>query len=94
MSRFKARLTGAWYQVELSLTDGPPIETMYGTESRIKKITLHYTGTECTAIRFVDELDGESLAPDFDEPDRWPSWLRQMVENHRPRAIRQGGDRS
>jgi hypothetical protein len=71
--------------VELALTDGPVIADEFGTPSQVTSLRITYVNGTPTAVAFDSATNLYFMQPaDLDQPENWPAWLRELVEQHRP----------
>lgn len=78
----------ASHQVELHITDAPPVtlEDEHGSEQyAINGLRLTYDGDRISAIRYFTTAGSLFVSKeDLAAPDTWPGWLRTLVEAYRP----------
>jgi hypothetical protein len=71
--------------IELAFTDGPVITDEFETPSQVSSLRITYVNGEPTAVSFDSAENLYFMQPsDLDQPGKWPSWLRGLVEQHRP----------
>lgn len=81
-------------EIEITLTDAATItvDAMFGAETaRVAELHIRYEGCKVTRIAYKVTGDGDydsvSVHPDYlDRPQEWPTWVRFLVEEHRPVA--------
>lgn len=71
--------------IELAFTDGPVITDEFETPSKVSSLRITYVNGEPTTVSFDSATNLYFMQPaDLDQPEKWPSWLRDLVEQHRP----------
>lgn len=71
--------------VELAITDGPVITDAFDTPSQVTSLRITYVNASPTAVAFDSATNQYFMQrADLDQPENWPTWLRELVEQHRP----------
>lgn len=71
--------------VELAFTDGPVITDEFGTPTQVTSLRITYVNGQPTTVSFDSTTNLFFMQPsDLDQPEKWPAWLRGLVEQHRP----------
>lgn len=83
----EATVIGTRHEVSFSLKNAPQITDEFGTASGIHGLRITYVNRMPTAIRFESGTNDYFMQPtDLDQPENWPGWVGDLVEQHRPSA--------
>ncbi|NUP47572.1 MAG: hypothetical protein HOW97_09720 [Catenulispora sp.] len=84
---FASTVVSTRTHVELAFPDGPVITDEFETPSKVSGLRITYVNGAPTAVAFDSATNLYFLQPaDLDQPEKWPTWLRDLVEEHRPSA--------
>ncbi|WP_327066787.1 hypothetical protein [Kitasatospora sp. NBC_01302] len=77
------------HKVELAITGAAPVtaEAPYGGEESfaVTGVRITYVDGKVTAIRYCTTTEDLFVAPEYlGQPELWPSWLPDLVEQYRP----------
>lgn len=80
-----ATVTSTRTHVELAFTDGPVITDEFGTPTQVTSLRITYVNGQPTAVAFDSTTNLFFMQPsDLDQREKWPTWLRSLVEQHQP----------
>ena len=84
-STITATVVSTRTHIELAFTDGPTITDEFDTPSQASSLRITYVNGVATAVAFDSATNLYFMQPsDLDQPENWPTWLRDLVEQHRP----------
>lgn len=71
--------------IELAFTDGPVITDEFETPTQVTSLRITYVNGQPTAVALDSTKNLWFMQPaDLDQVAKWPDWLRDLVEQHRP----------
>jgi hypothetical protein len=87
MSVITSTIKHEHYKVEIEVAGAPAVDNELGGQAEITGLSVIYNDRKPAVIRFHTSDDDLFMQPtDMDDPDAWPSWLRDLVVKYQPVA--------